>query len=169
MEIEIREVGNDDIEAMLRIYAPYVLETPISFEYVVPSVEEFGLRVKKTIDSKFPWIVASKGNDVIGYAYAGALRTRAAYQWSCEVSVYVDQGSHGLGVGKKLYSSLLEKLKERGFQQVFAGVTSPNQQSQDFHASFNFRMIGVYQKIGFKFDQWHDVTWYQLDLSEYGR
>ena len=164
MTLEIRNATERDLQSMLDIYAPYVIDTSISFEYEPPSLDEFKRRYLET-SKTHPWLVAKDGGEVIGYAYASGLRTRRAYQWSCEVSIYLLRQRRRAGFGKQLYLELLARLSKAGFHQAFAGVTSPNNQSEGFHASLGFHKIGTYKKVGYKFGQWHDVTWYQLELQ----
>ena len=115
------------------------------------------------------WLVAEADGRVVGYAYAGVHRTRKAYQWTAEVSAYVDRSTQRAGVGRELYTELFRRLKERGFRLLVAGVTLPNDASVAFHESFGFEKVGVFKNTGLKFDQWWDVGWWQLDLGEPGR
>jgi L-amino acid N-acyltransferase YncA len=161
----IRMATVDDAQAMLDIYSPIITNTATSFELQPPTVEDFQHRILSTIQHH-PWLVCDIDGNVTGYAYAGPHRSRAAYQWSTETSVYIAANAKGKKVGKALYTTLLDLLKQQGFYNAYAGMTLPNDASVGFHESFGFEQIGVYEKIGFKFNQWHSVSWSQLALSE---
>jgi phosphinothricin acetyltransferase len=112
------------------------------------------------------WLVAERDGEVVGYAYAGQHRTRKAYDWTAEVSAYVDQSAHRRGVGRELYTALFARLKEDGFRLLVAGITLPNEASVAIHESLGFEPVGVYKNVGFKNGEWWDVGWWQLDLGE---
>ena len=113
------------------------------------------------------WLVAEdEDGRVLGYAYGGQHRTRKAYDWTVEVSAYVDRSAHRGGVGRELYLALFDRLKERGYRLLVAGITLPNDPSVGFHQALGFTRVGVFKNIGLKFDQWWDVGWWQLDLGE---
>jgi phosphinothricin acetyltransferase len=114
------------------------------------------------------WLVAERDGQVIGYAYGGSHRERAAYNWTVEVSAYVDQSTQRGGVGRELYLALFDELKRRNYRLLVAGITLPNEASVGFHQALGFQRVGVYKNIGFKFGQWYDVGWWQLDLGEPG-
>ncbi|MCB0327221.1 MAG: N-acetyltransferase [Bdellovibrionales bacterium] len=161
---DLRFAKPKDCQAMLDIYAPYVCDTAISFEEEIPALESFQEKFSK-ISFLYPWLVLERNGQTIGYAYACAHRERSAYRFSCETSVYVDQNHHGQGIGSSLYQALFALLQAQGYCQVFAGVTQPNPASHEIHRSFGFVPIGTYQNIGYKFEAWHDVRWYQKELS----
>ena len=154
----------DDADAIAAIYAPVVAETAISFETEPPSPMEMRQRISEVLCG-FPWLVCRRGGDVLGYAYAHEFRTRAAYAWSVETSVYVGAEARRLGVGSRLYGALLPILLEQGFHRTFAGVTLPNPASVALHESVGFTSIGVFRGVGWKFGSWWDVGWWQLDLQ----
>ena len=161
----IRGARPDDAEVIHAIYAPVVRDTTISFELEPPTVEEMRGRIVSTTRG-LPWLVgADAAGAVIGYVYAGKHRERAAYQWSVEVSVYVDAGHRGRGVGKALYGRLFEVLTAAGYCQAFAGIALPNAGSVALHESVGFTPIGVYRNVGFKRGRWHDVGWWQRALQ----
>ncbi len=110
------------------------------------------------------WLVLEDVGQLVGYAYAHAFNPRAAYRWSTETSIYVDDERHRSGAGRKLYTQLLRRLTERGYRRAFAGITQPNEASNAFHRSFGFREAGLYRRVGWKHQSWHDVAWMQLDL-----
>jgi L-amino acid N-acyltransferase YncA len=153
-----------DADALRAIYAPYVTETVISFEYAIPSVETMRERIAKTLEFH-PWLVYEQEGAVIGYAYAGKHRERAAYQWSTDVSVYVSPQHHRKGIGRALYTELFALLRRQGFCNAFAGITLPNDASVGVHRAMGFEMIGMYQQVGYKFGRWHDTGWMQLRLQ----
>lgn len=163
----IRFLKKEDCDQVLEIYAPYILETAISFETEVPSLEEFQDRCL-AVASQYPWLVYEEDGKILGYAYGSSHRSRCAYSWSCEVSVYIDQDHHKKGLGKKLYEALFPILKEQGYYNLFAGVTQPNVPSDKIHTRLGFEKIGTYKNIGYKFSEWRDVTWYQLELNSGG-
>jgi phosphinothricin acetyltransferase len=154
----------DDAEAVAAIYAPVVAETAISFETEPPSPIEMRQRISEVLPG-FPWLVCRRDGDVLGYAYAHLFRTRAAYAWSVETSVYVGAGARRLGVGSRLYGALLPILLKQGFHRAFAGITLPNPASVALHESVGFTPIGVFRRVGWKFGSWWDVGWWQLDLE----
>ncbi len=167
MPPNIRLATEADAAQMLAIYAPFVRESPITFEVVPPSVEEFGTHVADTLES-LPWLVCDADGVVLGYAYAAAHRPREAYQWSADCSVYVDADHRGRGVGRALYTSLFAGLRSLGYYNVYAGITLPNGPSVALHEAFGFVAVGVYRSVGYKMGAWHDVGWWELALREHG-
>ena len=154
-----------DAAACLAIYAPYVRDTPISFEEDLPSLEEFAGRIRAT-RATHAWLVHEDDAGVIaGYAYGGVHRTRAAYRWTTEVTVYVDRSRHRGGIGRALYEALFTRLGELGFQLAVAGITMPNDASIGLHRAVGFQPVGVYTGIGFKHGHWYDVSWWQRELN----
>ncbi len=152
-----------DAAACAAIYAPYVTDTTITFEEVAPSAQEFTRRIE-TAQVHHAWLVGEVDGVIIGYTYGGTYRPRAAYRWSCETSVYLDRGRRGAGRGRTLYLALLDRLGEMGFRTAVAGATLPNDASERMHADLGFETIGVFRRVGYKFDRWCDVTWVQRDL-----
>ena len=125
----IREVCLDDAEKLLEIYAPYVKETAISFEYEVPAVEEFRERIRKTME-KYPYLVAESQGEILGYCYAGPFHSRKAYEKSVEMSIYVQAGQRRRGVGRSLYLALEERLKVQGIRNLYACIAWPEQEDE---------------------------------------
>jgi phosphinothricin acetyltransferase len=150
-----------DAGACAAIYAPFVQETLISFEYDPPTSDEFRRRIKASLG----WLVAEAGNEVVGFAYLSSHRDRSAYRWAADSAVYVARGRQRSGAGRLLYARLFEDARAIGLRMLCAGVTQPNEASNGFHEAMGFQVVGTYRKIGWKFDAWHDVRWYQLDLS----
>jgi L-amino acid N-acyltransferase YncA len=160
----IRLAAPDDAGAVAAIYRPYVEETVISFEAVPPTAGDMAARIAKTMPA-YPWLVSVLDDRVIGYAYAGQHSERAAYRWSTNVSVYIDREHRRRGAGTALYRALFDLLRAQGYANAFAGITLPNPASVGIHESLGFRPIGVYARAGHKFDAWHDVGWWQLELQ----
>jgi len=163
--LTIRQATEADAPALLDIYAPYVEETPISFETAVPTVDEFAGRIAKNLRA-WQYLVAERDGRIVGYAYGGTHRERAAYRFSVEVSAYVDRSCHRQGIGRALYTRLFDDLQAKGYCQAFAGITYPNESSVGLHTAVGFTTIGIFRHIGWKFDRWHDVMWMQRSLRE---
>lgn len=161
---KIRPVTLQDAEAIRAIYSAYV-PTPITFEIEVPSIEEMRKRISEYTKS-YPWIVLEKNNVIVAYAYATNFKARAAYRWSVESSVYVDEKHTGHGYGKSLYSELMKLLKEIGVYNVIGGITLPNAASTGLHESMGFSFVGKFPEVGFKNGQWWDVGYWQLTLPK---
>ncbi len=160
----IRAALPADVPDLLAIYAPFVLNTTVSFEYEVPTVAEFTRRVD-SIQQRFPFLVAGRDDRILGYAYASAHRDRAAYQWSADTSVYLHPDAHRQGMARQLYMTLFDLLRRQGLYNVYAGITLPNPASEAFHRAMGFRPVGVYENVGFKFGAWHSTEWLQLTLQ----
>lgn len=162
----IRLITEDDALDVLNIYKPYVQNTIISFEYEAPEIEEYAQRIKLTT-ADFPWLVCLQNNQVIGYAYAGKYGQRKAYQWSVESSIYLCPEAQGKGIAKVLYETLFYLLRLQGYFNVYAAISVPNEASLNFHRALGFKMIGAFEKAGYKMGNWHDVHWLQLQLAEH--
>jgi L-amino acid N-acyltransferase YncA len=160
----IREATAADAAACAAIYAPYVSGTAITFELDAPSPADMAERIAAA-QAKHAWLVLEDESAVVGYAYGGPMKPRPAYRWSCEVSVYLQQGRRRTGAGRALYEALFERLTERGFRTAVAGITLPNDASEGLHKALGFEPIGVYRNIGWKLDRWHDVAWSQRPLA----
>jgi L-amino acid N-acyltransferase YncA len=161
----IRLATEHDAKQIAAIYAPNVTDTVISFEFEPPSVDEMRQRIEVTLQ-RYPWLVCERQGRLLGYAYAGAHGSRAAYQWSVDVSVYVHEDARRTGVGRALYASLFAALDLQGFYNAYAGATLPNPASVGLHESVGFRQVGVYRGVGYKLGEWHDVVWWHLPLRE---
>lgn len=157
-EVVLRPAEEEDIAEMLALYAPYVVQTTVSSEYDAPSMEEFTRRWR-TYTQKLPWLVCRIDGEVVGYGYAAPHRTRAAYQWSVETSIYVAQEQHRHGIAGAIYAALFELLAMQGYYNIYVGITSPNERSMKFHKAMGFIISGAYQESMYKFGQWRDVLW----------
>lgn len=161
----IRLATPEDAAAIREIYAPYVEESTVTFELDVPTVETIRRRVlAKTV--AYPWFVCEREGRVVGYAYAGPLRERAAYQWLVETSVYVDRSEQGERVGRALYTALLDCLSVQGFRDAYAVITVPNLQSVGFHESMGFDRVAHFARMGYKGGEWCDVEWWRRPLGD---
>jgi L-amino acid N-acyltransferase YncA len=165
MASRIRNVNPTDAPAIQRIYAPYVTDRATSFEMVPPDAAEMERRIRDTID-QYPWLVFESDGEVLGYAYAGTHNPRHAYQWSVNVSVYLDARVHRRGVGRALYTALFDLLRRQRYVNAYAGITLPNEASVGLHEAMGFVTVAVYPRVGFKFGRWHDTTWLHLRLVE---
>jgi phosphinothricin acetyltransferase len=166
MAERIRLATGADAEQIAAIYAPVVRDTPISFEVEPPTPAEIARRIAETL-VHWPWLVCTRGGEVLGYAYASQHRTRAAYAWSVDVSVYVHAAARRTGVGRAAYTSLLALLALQGFYNAYAGITLPNPASVALHEAVGFTPLGVYRAVGYKLGGWHDVGWWELALREH--
>jgi phosphinothricin acetyltransferase len=166
MNISLRIATPADAAAIAAIYAPYVLDTAITFETEVPNVAEIERRVA-TIGRQYPWLSAiDEGGQVLGYAYACEHRTRRAYRWSVDVGIYLDARAHRRGIGHRLYEALFALLLWQGYYNAYAGITLPNQASIGLHEALGFERVGVYRRVGHKLGAWRDVGWWELLLRE---
>jgi len=164
--VEIRTVTENDASALLSVYAPYVEKTAISFEYEVPSKEEFAQRIR-TVLKKYPYIAAVENGHITGYAYAGAFNTRQAYDHSVEMTVYIEESQRRHGLGCLLYRKMEELLKQQGVLNLNACIGyTPREHdphltnaSMHFHEHMGFRLVGTFEKCGYKFDAWYDMVW----------
>lgn len=162
--MSVRPVSVADAGRIAAIYAPVVIGTAVSFEIDPPGPDEMARRIGK-VTSGYPWLVAEADGDVIGYAFAGQYRQRPAYRWAIETTIYIDEAHRGKGLGKTLYSALLDEAVGWGFATAFAGIAQPNQASEALHAAVGFEPVGVFRRAGFKLGEWRDVAWWQRPLS----
>lgn len=167
MPHQIRLATAQDAAALAEIYGPIVASTPISFEIEPPDAAEMARRITETLVA-YPWLVCQVLDRIAGYAYAARHRTRAAYQWSVDVSVYVHPGFRRRGIGRGLYTSLFEILAAQSYVNAYAGIALPNPGSVGLHESVGFQKVGVYRQVGFKLGIWHDVGWWQRALRPPG-
>ena len=172
-DLTIRVAAPEDAAAILAIYAPYVRDTAITFEYEVPSLEEFRSRVEKTL-TRYPYLVAQRGNAIVGYAYAGAFYPRAAYDWCAELTVYVERGARWQGIGRRLYEALEAALDDMGILNLYACIAVPEtadehltKDSEAFHAHLGFRTVGTFRNCGYKFGRWYHMIWMEKVIGNH--
>jgi len=164
MEYNVRLATVADSEGILRIYAPYITDTVVSFETDVPTVDAFSARIER-ISVKYPFLVCEAVGGIIGYAYASQHRERAAYLYDADVSIYVLPEYHGTGIAGRLYDCLFAILAALGYKNIYAAYAEPNIKSFKFHQKFEFSVIGTHHKTGYKFGRWHDVTWLEKRIG----
>lgn len=167
MNARLREVSIGDAASICAIYGPFVEHTPVSFESVAPTEAEMQLRIERTTE-RHPWLVAVSDDGVLGYAYAVPHRVRPAYQWSVETSIYLAPKARRKGLARRLYGALFSMLEIQGYGMAYAGVTLPNPDSVGFHESMGFEPVGVFHSVGNKHGAWHDVGWWQREISSLG-
>src|SRR4030095_187624 len=159
----IRVATKDDAVGMLEIYTPFILNSGITQEVEVPSVEDFQQRIISNLTER-PWLVCEINNEIVGYAYAGKHRGRKGYHRGTEPSVYISEKYHGVGIANALYTAVFDFLKLQGYVNAYAVITLPNDRSIAFHKKFGFEYLTTYKKIGYKLGQWHDVGWMQYEI-----
>lgn len=157
----IRSATSADATAIAAIYNHYVLNTSVTFEEEAVSTEQMVERIAQVKADGLPWLVLEQSGEVLGYAYATKWRVRSAYRFSVESTVYVKDGVTAKGLGSQLYQQLLADLKALGLRLVIGGITLPNKQSVALHEKFGFEKCGHFQQVGFKFEQWRDVGYWQ--------
>ena len=171
--ITIRMANPSDAQALLNIYAPYVINTAITFEYDVPSVEEFASRIAHTLE-KYPYLIAEEGGNILGYAYASPFHDRPAYDWAVETSIYVDQNIKHRGIGRKLHDALESTLREQGILNMNACIAYPPEEDEhldknsvEFHTHMGYRLVGEFYKCGYKFNRWYNMVWMEKLIGEH--
>lgn len=157
----IRQANTADAAAIVAIYNHYVLNTSVTFEEEAVSTEQMVERIAQVKADGLPWLVLEQSGEVLGYVYATKWRVRSAYRFSVESTVYVKEGVTAKGLGSQLYQQLLADLKALGLHLVIGGITLPNKQSVALHEKFGFEKCGHFQQVGFKFEQWRDVGYWQ--------
>ena len=160
----IRIAQISDIPAVLDIYAPYVENSTATFEYTVPTLEEFTCRFRE-ITRQYPWLVWEEDGEILGYAYASAPYTRAAYAWCAEPSIYLRPDARGRGIGTKLYRCLETILAEQGYHILYALVTEENRESIAFHEKFSYTKRAFFPDCGWKFQRWLGIFWMEKRLK----
>lgn len=172
-QILLRTARPSDAARLVEIYAPYVTDTAITFEYEVPSVEEFRSRIEKTLE-KYPYIVAEQNGRILGYTYASAFARRAAYNWSVELSIYLDMEIRRQGIGGRLYQAMEEILKEMHILNMNACISWPKAEDEyltknsvQFHEHMGFRLTGEFHDSGYKFGRWYNVVWMEKMIGDH--
>lgn len=171
--ISLRAATPGDAREILDIYAPYIRKTAITFEYEVPGLDEFRDRIQNTL-KRYPYLVAERGGEILGYAYTGAFAARAAYDWAAEVSIYLREDARGLGLGRRLYAALERISAEQNILNLNACIAFPRvedehltRNSVDFHAHMGYRMVGEFRQCGYKFGTWYNMVWMEKLLGEH--
>lgn len=164
-EAALRPARAADAAAVADIYNAYVLGALSTFEEAAVSAEEMARRMKEVAAAGLPWLVAEDGGKVLGYSYANIWKARSAYRYSVESSIYLAESARGTGLGKRLYGALLAELRTRPIRMVIAGVALPNDASVALHESFGYRKTAHFERIGYKFGKYVDVTYWQLELE----
>ena len=162
-----------DSHEILEIYKPYILNTAITFEYDIPTLEDFTNRIVSTL-KRYPYIVAIEDNQIVGYAYASEFKNRKAYDWAVETSIYIKQGFHGKGYGKKLYQVLEDILKKQNILNVNACISCTDTEDEHltndsiyFHQHLGYSIVGKFHSCGYKFNKWFDMVWLEKSLNEH--
>lgn len=170
----IRVATPQDAEALLAVYAPYVTDTAITFEYEVPSLTEFRERIRHTLE-RYPYLVMEQDGEILGYAYAGPFKERAAYDWAVETTIYVKQGMKEQGIGRKLYQALEDTLIRQNILNLNACIGYPTvedeyltRNSMEFHQHLGYRLVGQFYQCGYKFGRWYDMVWMEKLVGEHG-
>jgi phosphinothricin acetyltransferase len=171
--VVIRDASVADAKRLLEIYDYYVRKTAITFEYETPSIEEFTARMEK-IMKRYPYLVVERDGQIVGYSYAGVFKDRAAYDWSCETTIYIDHNERKSGLGRMLYEALEEKLKEIGILNLYACIGYPIEEdeyltknSAEFHAHLGYTKVGEFHKCGYKYGRWYDMIWMEKIVGEH--
>lgn len=170
-EIRIRTVSADDAPELLSIYAPYVQETAITFEYEVPSEAEFRRRIQHTLE-RYPYLAAEQGGKLLGYAYAGTFIGRPAYDWSAETTIYLQWEQQGRGLGKRLYTALEAACNAQHIQNLYACIGCPEVEDEyltwnsvQFHSHLGYAVAGKFHNCGYKFGRWYHIVWMEKNLG----
>ncbi len=171
--IAIRTARPEDAARLLGIYAYYVESTAITFEYTVPTVDEFRSRIDHTLE-RYPYLVIERNGVIQGYAYAGVFKERAAYDWACEMSVYIDHTAEHCGLGGRIYAALEEELRRMGITNLYACIAYPVQEdeyltrnSAEFHAHLGYVTVGEFHACAYKFGRWYDMIWMEKLIAEH--
>lgn len=162
--MSIRLARLEDVPRILEIYAPYIENTAVSFEYTVPTLAEFTKRFSD-ITAQFPWLVWEENDEILGYAYGSLPFSRAAYQWSASSSIYLRAEACGRGIGKKLYAALEQLLQRQGYRKIYAVITTANEASVAFHRAVGYRHTATMPDCGYKFGKWYGTVWMEKDLN----
>ena len=170
--VVIRVAAVEDAEKLLQIYAPYVINTAITFEYEVPTVQEFRKRICHIL-KRYPYLVAEKNGELLGFAYASAFHERAAYDWAVETSIYICMNRRKMGSGRKLHDCLEKLLKEQGILNLNACIAYPRSEDEyltknsvEFHTHLGYRLVGEFYQCGYKFNRWYNMVWMEKQIGE---
>ena len=171
--VVIRVAAVEDAEKLLQIYAPYVINTAITFEYEVPTIQEFRKRICHIL-KRYPYLVAEKNGELLGFAYASAFHERAAYDWAVETSIYICMNRRKMGIGRKLHDCLEKLLKEQGILNLNACIAYPRSEDEyltknsvEFHSHLGYRLVGEFYQCGYKFNRWYNMVWMEKQIGEH--
>ncbi|XME01001.1 N-acetyltransferase family protein [Lachnospiraceae bacterium C1.1] len=171
--MNIRSAALSDTERLLEIYAYYVKETAISFEYDVPSIEEFKDRISERL-GKYPYLVAEDNGKIVGYSYASPFVGRTAYNHCCEMTIYLDHELSGHGYGRALYEEMEKELKAMGIINLYSCIGDPivedeylTKNSENFHRHMGYEKVGDFHKCGYKFGRWYNMIWMEKIIGEH--
>ena len=173
MKVTIRRAVPEDAAALLKIYSYYVKNTAVTFEYEVPTEAEFSSRIKTTLEN-YPYILAEADGCPVGFSYAGEFKNRSAYDWSAEITLYMDKDYQNCGIGKLLYTKMEEILRKMGMTNLYAciAVTDHDDEyltnnSAGFHKHMGYSIVGQFHKCGYKFGRWYDMVWAEKMIGEH--
>ena len=172
-ELTIRVAKPEDAKGLLEIYAPYVEKTAITFEYEVPSEEEFAGRIRHIL-TKYPYLVLEENGELLGYVYAGTFKERSTYDWAVETTIYIREDQKKRGLGKKMYAALERVLEKQNITNLNACIGVPevpdehlDRNSMDFHHHLGYRLVGEFYQCGYKFDTWYNMVWMEKIIGEH--
>ncbi len=170
--IKIRTARPEDAPELLKIYAPYVEDTAITFEYTVPTLADFKGRIEHTL-KKYPYLVAERDGELLGYAYTGEFKERAAYDWAVETSIYVRQDCKRLGLGRRLYAALEAVSRLQNVLNLYACIAYPKTEDEyltrnsvEFHTHLGFKLVGEFHNCAYKFNRWYNMVWMEFPLGD---
>lgn len=166
MKVNIEAAKYSDAKRLIEIYKPYVLDTAITFEYEVPGVEEFQKRIINTLIN-YPYLVAKIEDKIVGYAYTSSFKSRSAYIWAVETSIYVDKDYHGMKIGKLLYEELEKISKKQNILNMNACISMPDMGSVSFHKKMGYKQVAFFHQCGYKLNRWYDMIWMEKMIGEH--
>ena len=173
-DFSIRAATPDDAGALLAIYTPYVTNTAISFECEAPGLSEFQTRIENTL-KRYPYLLAERDGEILGYAYTGPFVGRAAYAWAAETTIYLKEGKKKMGIGRALYEALEKVSRAQNILNLNACIGYPEAEDEyltgnsvQFHGHMGYRMVGEFHKCGYKFGRWYNMVWMEKLLGEHG-
>lgn len=171
--ILIRTATPEDAAALLAIYTPYIRHTAITFECTVPRTDEFRQRIETTL-RRYPWLVAEVDHVPLGYTYASSFGSRAAYRYSVETAIYVDQAWNRSGLGRRLYDALELALSRQNIMNLNACIAVPekddeylSRNSEQFHRHLGYRTVGEFYRCGYKFNRWYNMVWMEKHIGDH--
>ncbi|MGN0304966.1 MAG: GNAT family N-acetyltransferase [Lachnospiraceae bacterium] len=173
MDRKIRIAVKEDAKELLALYTPYVEQTAITFEYEAPTLDEFEKRIEQTL-KKFPYLVAQQDGQLVGYAYASPFKSRPAYDWAVETTIYIRQDQKKTGLGKELYQALENLLAQQHILNLYACIAYPTVEDEyltwdsvHFHQRLGYRLVGEFYQCGYKFGRWYNMVWMEKHLGNH--